>query len=284
MAGPASSAESIRAEIPYLRSNLDKLFVEYTARILDDSKIERHTVAVRNGRTAAEPPSLGRAGFEIVSSPSRVVRERRAELMAERTPLHTPQVQLDYWNESIPLIRKLSGAAEVVPVHASTVRFSPNAEKKKFMTPAGWAHLDYGGDEIEVQLRETLELNGRPVRPYSHYVLYQTWRVLTDPPQDFPLALCDGRTVKGPDIVPIDYHMKTEARDVTYRSHGSRYSERHQWWYFPEMTIDEILVFKGFDSAALNTMKTLHTSFEDPTAENPVPRASIEARFFALYD
>jgi hypothetical protein len=284
MPGPESSAESIRAEIPYLRSSLDKLFVEFTARILDDEKIERHAVQIRNGRRAAEPPSLESEGFEIANWPSLVVERRRDELMAERPQMQTPQVQHDYWNETIPLIQRLSGASEVVPVHASTLRFSPAADKKAFMTPAGWAHLDYGPDEIEVQLRETLQLNGRPVRPYSRYVLYQSWRVLSDPPQDFPLAICDGRTVRDADIVPIEYHMKAGARDVTYRSRGSRYSERHQWWYFPDMMIDETIVFKGFDSAFPDATKTLHTAFEDPTAHNPAPRASLESRYFALFD
>jgi hypothetical protein len=29
---------------------------------------------------------------------------------------------------------------------------------------------------------------------------------------------------------------------------------------------------------------TLHTSFDDTTAENAVPRTSIESRYFALWD
>ena len=74
------------------------------------------------------------------------------------------------------------------------------------------------------------------VAPFSRYVLYQTWRVLTDPPQDFPLAICDWRTVTSADIVPLEYHVGTDGSDVTYRSQGSRYSDRHEWWYFPDLT------------------------------------------------
>jgi hypothetical protein len=280
-----SSAQSIVAEIPYMRSDLDRLAVEYTARILDDETIARHDMQIRNGRAASEPPSLEREGFQIATWPSRVVRERLDELMGERTPLQTPKVQYDYWNDTIPLIRQMSGAREVVPVHASTVRFSPKAEKRKYMTPAGWAHLDYSAGEVEVQLKESLELNRCKFRPYTRFVLYQGWRALSAPPQDFPLAICDGRTVDpAADIVPIEYHLKSGPRDVTYKSRASRYSGRHRWWYFPEMTIDEMLVLIGFDSARPDTMNPLHVAFEDKTARKPVPRASIETRYFALFD
>jgi hypothetical protein len=152
------------------------------------------------------------------------------------------------------------------------------------MTPAGWAHLDYDPQEAQVQLEETLALNGRVGAPYSRYVLYQGWRALSDPPQDYPLALCDSRTIDLADIVPIEYHLQSGPRDVTYRSRGARYSERHAWWYFPDMTRDEMIVFKGFDSAASETPSVLHTAFEDATSGATAPRISVETRYFALFD
>jgi hypothetical protein len=164
------------------------------------------------------------------------------------------------------------------------VRYSQQANRGEMMTPAGWAHLDYDGDEAAVQLRETLERTEREVAPFSRYVLYQTWRVLTDPPQDFPLAICDWRTVTAADIVPLEYHVGTDGSDVTYRSQGSRFSDRHEWWYFPDLTVDELLLFVGFDSSRADRPASLHVSFEDPTVHDPVPRASIETRFFGLFE
>lgn len=278
------SARSITAEVPYLRSELDHVFVEFTARILGPETVEQRSVQIRNGRASARPPSLEREGFQLAEHQSRVVRERMDELIAERSPLETPRSTLDYWDETIPLLQQLSGAREVLALNASTVRYSAKADKKKHMTPAGWAHLDYDVDESEQQLKETLEALGREVAPFSRYVLYQGWRALTPPPQDFPLAICDGRTVVSADMTPITYHMKTEARDVTYRSRGAKFSDRHEWWYFPDMTIDEMLVFVGFDSATPHSTNTLHVAFRDETARNPVPRASVESRYFALFD
>jgi hypothetical protein len=280
-----SSARSVTAQVPYIRSDLDRVFVEFTARILGPDRVEQKTVEILNGRAAAQPPSLEREGFQLITWPSRVVRERVDELKAEKPVLKMPQAHIDYWDETIPLIQNLSGADEVLPVHASGVRFSARADKMKtHMTPAGWAHLDYDPDEAAVQLRETFEFNGREPRAYRRYVLYQGWRAITPPPQDFPLALCSGRTVAAEDIVPIDYHLNSAGRDVMVRSRGARFSPRHQWWYFPDMTLDEMLVFKGFDSDSPNEVQTLHTAFDDPTAQGATPRASVETRYFALYD
>ena len=284
MSGLRSSVDSISAEIPYLRSELEIVYVEYTSRILDEQTIEPHAVRIRNGRTAVEPPSLDREGFALSMWPSRIARERLDELTAQKPLLQMRQVEFEYWHETMPLIQKLSGARDVLPLHASTVRFSSKANKNEMMTPAGWAHLDYDADEAAVQLEETLERSKRKIEPFSRYVLYQSWRALSDPPQDYPLAICDARTVAPADMIPLEYHLGSAEGEYTYRSRGSHYSERHEWWYFPDVTIDEMIVFIGFDSASPNTRSTLHVAFEDTTVQNPVPRSSMETRYFALFD
>ena len=278
---------AIAAEIPYLRSGLTSVHVEYTSRILGEDTIERRTMAVRNGRVAAVRPTLECEGLELVSWPSRVARERLDELVAEKPLLTMRPIEFDYWAEVVPMLQARTGARDVVPVHAAVVRYSPGANRREMMTPAGWAHLDYDGDEAAVQLRDTLARSGREFAPFRRYVLYQTWRALTDPPQDYPLAICDWRTVDAADIVPLVYHVAAEQADgeeVTYQSQGCQHSDRHEWWYFPDLTIDDVLVFVGFDSARGERPSSLHVAFEDPTVSAPVPRASVESRFFALFD
>ncbi len=284
MSATRTSVDSISAEIPYLRRELEIVHVEYTARILGGETLEAHTMPVRNGRTATEPPSLEREGFELFTSPSRVVRERLDELVAQKPLLQMRPIEFDYWDETIPLIQQRTGARDVLPLHASTVRYSSRANRSEMMTPAGWAHLDYETDETAEQLQQTLGQSGRDIEPFSRYVLYQAWRALSDPPQDYPLAVCDARTVSIADIVPIDYHLSTDEGDVTYRSQGSHYSDHHEWWYFPDLTIDEMIVFVGSDSTRPYEPNTLHVAFEDTTVHDPVPRSSLETRYFALFD
>ncbi|MFC3173734.1 CmcJ/NvfI family oxidoreductase [Novosphingobium bradum] len=273
----------IAAQVPYLRSDLDRLHVEYAARILGADLIDCRPCWIRDGR--ANPPSLDAEGFALTACPSRVIAERGDDLRGARLgPEALKAVQRAYWDQTIPHILAISGAREVVPVHAASVRYSQRTGQQQVMTPAGWVHIDYDPQEAEVQLRETLELNGCTPAPFSRYVLYQGWRALSPPPQDFPLALCDGRTVSPQDAVPIDYHMEAGGRDVTYRSTGIRHNADHQWWYFPDMTIDEMILFKGFDSALGDRLKVIHVAIEDTSRPEAVPRISLESRYFALFD
>jgi hypothetical protein len=261
--------------------------VEYTSRILGDDKVERRAMTVRNGRAATAAPTLEREGLELMSWPSRVASERLDELVEEKPLLTMRPIERDYWAELVPRLQARTGAAEVLPLHASVVRCSPSAGRPEMMTPAGWAHLDYDGDEAAVQLQATLDRAGHEVRPFRRAVLYQTWRALTDPPQDQPLAVCDWRTVDEADIVPLLYHVAPEqadGEDVVYRSQGCRHRDRHEWWYFPDLTVDDVVVFVGYDSARGDRPSSMHVSFEDPTVSDPVPRASVESRFFALFD
>ncbi len=274
----------IEAEIPYIRSELRSVQVEFESRILDERTVEHRPMPVRNGRTASTPPTLAHEGLELVSWPSPIARERFDEMVAQKPLLTMRPIEFDYWAETIPIVQARTGARDVIPLHASTVRYSASAQRDGMMTPAGWAHLDYDFDEAAVQLQETLARTEREVGPFSRYVLYQTWRVLTDPPQDFPLAICDWRTVTNDDIVPLVYHVGTDGNDVTFQSQASRHSDRHEWWYFPDLTVDDLLLFVGFDSEHPDTPSSLHVSFEDPTVHDPVPRASIETRFFGLFD
>ena len=284
MVAEAQEHSDLTATLPYLRSDLDLLHVEFTARILGDEVFDKRTTQVRNGRIAGQVPALDGEGFELVPHPSATVSERLDELLVPPGLLTQSDALRAYWAETIPLISRLSGARDVLPLHASTVRYSPALQNDKAMTPAGWPHVDYDTRESEVQLKETLELNAAKPAPFSRYVMYQCWQVLSPPPQDFPLAMCDGRTVKPDDIVPIEYHMKTPERDVIYQSSGARFSPLHHWWYFPDMTPQALLVFIGFDSALGDTFKTLHVAIADETQAQPVPRISLETRYFALFE
>jgi hypothetical protein len=275
---------SLTARVPYLRSDLEHLHVEFTEREKVALELEPRTIEVRNGRIAGQQPSLDEQGFALVRHRCPVVEERLDDFLEGGTPPPASPLQQAYNDQTIPLIRQISGAREVFPALEFVMRYSSVLGKPGEMTPAVWAHFDYDAAETRVQLEESLEKLGREPAPFSRYVLLQGWRAITPPPQDLPLAMCDGRTVRTGDIVPIDYHQVRNGRDLTYKSSGARFSPEHVWWYFPDMTREEMLVFKGFDSALGDSFKTLHVAIADETRPDPVPRVSIESRYFALYD
>ena len=60
---------------------------------------------------------------------------------------------------------------------------------------------------------------------------------------------------------------------------------KHRWYYFPKMQMDEMLLFKQFDSdTALPGRMTFHTAFVGPTVRPDAPeRHSIECRAFLFF-
>jgi len=282
----AVPAAELVASIPYVMTDLDRVTISFEDRDYAFA-VAAHDMRVRNGRLANPAPSLEREGFAIFDWPSTVVHQRRDELIRENIQPREDMAKInaDYLAELIPLIEELSGAREVFAQYNTiTVRFSSRSKHRSWMSTAAFAHLDFERSEVDRLLNDTLHLSGRTVASFSRQVLFQTWRAITDPPQDAPLTLCDGRSVAPSDIIPMDFHGPKGTRNELVRSRACRHNAAHRWFYFPDMTPDEVLVFKGFDSAVPEARNAMHTAFQDNSRPNAVPRGSIECRFIALYD
>jgi|GEM_PF-771408 len=285
--GRTDDGTAVVGQIPYVSSDIDRVDIFYDRR--DHSfAVEKHAMLVRDMRALSPPPSLDREGFTFAHWPSHVVRTRRDELVRENSAPREEMapVNRDYLDELIPLVRGLAaGAREVFAQYDTiTVRFSASAAEQSWMTTSAFAHLDFEKGDIDRLLRETLELTGRSIAPYSRQVLIQTWRGITPAPQDEPLVLCDGRKVGAGDIVPMDFHGPKGSRNEKVHARAGRFNADHDWYYLSDMTPDEILLFKGFDSASPDAGNAMHTAFRNVAAVNPVARGSIECRFIALYD
>lgn len=276
----------LQARIPYVADTLDRVVISYETRDLPLA-IAEHPMMLRNGRLADPAPTLDHEGFGLFDCPSRVVTERHEELIAQNSQprLEMAPVNADYLAELAPLIQRLSGAREVIAQYDMiTVRFSSRSPRRSWMGTAAFAHIDFESGEVARLLDDSLRMWQRTVEPFSRIAIFQTWRVITQPPQDTPLALCDGNSVAAADIVPMEFHGPEGDRNAFVRSRACHYAAGHRWYYFPDMTPDEVLVFKGFDSAVPDARNALHTAFRDLSREDAVPRGSIECRFIALYD
>jgi len=113
---------------------------------------------------------------------------------------------------------------------------------------------------------------------------YNIWRVLSEPPQDVPLAVCDARSVAPQDLVPADgvYDDGDPSKWWELEAYLVRYNPAHRWLYFRDMQLDEVLLFRSYDSDRRAGVP--HSAFDDPTCppDGP-PRVSIEARAYAVY-
>ena len=107
------------------------------------------------------------------------------------------------------------------------------------------------------------------------------WRPIRGPVRDTPLAMCDGQTVAEGDLVASDL-IYPNRRGETY---SVKYNPNHRWFYFPDMTPDEAILLKCYDSATDGrTRFGPHTAFVDPaTPVDAAPRESIELRTLVFH-
>jgi len=110
-----------------------------------------------------------------------------------------------YHHEVAEFLRSLTGARDVIGQKSGLiVRTSVQAKKRTWAPPAGFVHLDYVTETAEMFRDISIEAEGVAIAPYRRFAVYQTWRVLSLPPQDNTLAICDGRSVPAADAVVFE--------------------------------------------------------------------------------
>ena len=140
-------------------------------------------------------------------------------------------------------------------------------------------------------VRRSLATGGR-------FAIINVWRnIVEEPVQTHPIALCDGQTVEPGDLVVFEIHYQ----DRIGENYFAKYAPAHRWYYYPEMTRDEALLIKQWDSdgplarsegregdgsdLAAPCTFSFHSAFEDPSAPQDAPdRWSIEVRCIVVYD
>lgn len=194
--------------------------------------------------------------------------------------------------ETERLILELTGADRVVLATPAVRRGSHRTPGFDRLTchdglyntrPVSFAHVD-----ISASTAETLASRSRPAaadRGLRRIAHLNVWRALSPPPQDLPLALCDARTVSREDLVEADAVMDLPGRpETSYVGLVVRHNANHRWFYFPDMSREEVLVFKTYDSEPGKPCHVPHAAIQDPSCPvDAPPRVSIEARAIAYW-
>mmetsp|Transcript_57930 Transcript_57930/g.130281 ORF Transcript_57930/g.130281 Transcript_57930/m.130281 type:complete len:354 (-) Transcript_57930:246-1307(-) len=120
---------------------------------------------------------------------------------------------------------------------------------------------------------------------FSGFSTINFWRPvlpMIGPVQNTPLAVCDPNTVKMDEIVPQDLYGFVPGGQ---HNMGIKFSADQRWYYYPDMTKDEVLVFRQFHyekgaHAPYSGIKTVfHTAFNHPRAPKDAEvRCSSEYR------
>jgi hypothetical protein len=269
-------SSSLVATINYSRPIDERLYIDVRDFSRSNMQFAPHSVPIRDARAIEDRLSLDREGFVAVEHRSAVAGSRDLALLSR-----------DYHAEMALLIKDMTGARDVLPQRSGLLlRFGERSSEQGSAKPARFAHLDYTTEWAHRFVSLICAWERVELAPYRRFVAYQTWRATSEPPQDNTLALCDGRTVANADTVEFDVAIgPEEVPGNTFVSRVCSPSAAHRWFYFSNLTRDEVVIFNAFDSVAPCEINVAHTAVDDPTAPaNAPPRASIEARFFAFFD
>ena len=229
---------------------------------------------VANARNADPLPALEREGFELFPHESAIADFRDPMTIRAR---HAVEIRA--------LLRESSGADAVTVNPRGILRYgerSPECGRRDNSRPARFVHVDVSDATAAILAAQSNPFPDRRVRRYCHY---NVWRVLSPPPQDVPLAVCDARTVERTDLVAADAVFDSPGvPEWSFEGLVVTGSARHRWWYFRDMRRDEALVFKTNDSGLSRAHCVPHVAVDDPDCPpGTPPRVSIEMRGIAYW-
>ncbi len=237
----------------------------------DVLEIDLQPMIVSDAR--GEVTSLDRQGFILVPHSSGVSNfEDRAQIW----DIHREEIA--------QLVKQLSGADAVIVAAPGVLRFAERSEKSGALNnsrPARFAHVDIS-DATAAQFTARSAPEGRtPV----HSAHYNVWRVLTPPPQDVPLALCEATSVTPDDLIAADAIFdEPDKPEWSFEGLVVSHNRDHRWRWFSDMSRDEALIFKTHDSREGVARCVPHVAFDHPNCPpDAEPRASIEMRAIAYW-
>ena len=235
------------------------------------------------------------------------------------------QVLSEYYPECCRLVKEMTGARKVYAFdHNIRASVSSTTEPRSItggnqvQTPVSLVHNDYtltGAPQRIVNLSESPKVNDTLRKllgdtplistvelseiEKARYVFINVWRnIAEEPVQDMPLAMCNSQTYSPEDLVTYEIRYV----DRVGENYLVKHNPEHEWVYYPEMTKDEAIILKVWDShGAINSAGepnstweekqavtpasfAFHTAFKDPLAAIDCPkRQSIECRLVAVY-
>jgi hypothetical protein len=278
-AGRVASAEdgadpTVTGSVNYLGPMTEKPRYFDVDHSRDRLIIDSRAVTISDLRSRAEAPSLDREGFSLIHHPSAVPDFSR---YGEGVEVHRRETEL--------LLREVSGADHVVLTTPAAFRISqksPLRGKARSTTPAPHVHVDFSNATARRKAVQMAPGGIERVRRFAHY---NVWRVLSPPPQDSSLAVCDARSVDSSDLVPVDVVSDTRnASEWSFEGLLVRHNPKHRWGYWSNMHSEEALIFKTHDSDPAVAHCVPHAAFDDPGCPHDAPpRVSVEIRGLAFW-
>ena len=181
------------------------------------------------------------------------------------------------------MIKQRTGASRVV-IFDHTLRSGDDETRreKQIREPVMSVHNDYTEWSGPQRVRDLLPEDEAGELLEHRFAIIQAWRAIQNPIQSNPLAIADARTLAEGDLIAAERRYP----DRVGETYQISYNPDHDWFYFPNMTREEALVFKVYDSARDGRARfTAHSAIADPTSPpDAEPRESIEMRTLVFFD
>lgn len=239
-----------------------------------------YPVTIRNARLAPRPFTLDDNGFCIARHVSGI-------------DFRDPEAVKAYPAEVAEVTKRLTGCDLVVPM-GGQLR-SPIISGPGIQPPAAEAHVDFNKVTAHKIARRLYEKAAPDGPGFSRFIAFSLWRTFSEPPQDWPLALCDFQSVGEGDgasnvkvdvdeiptgdalFAPIEGEEEMTAATIFY------HNPDHRWFYYPDMTRDEVIFIKFHDSNYARAWRAPHTAFNDTSRPDAHTRESYEFRAIAYF-
>ena len=111
----------------------------------------------------------------------------------------------------------------------------PNARQ-----PVSGVHVDQSGKAAVARVHRHLPPEDVPQLLKKRFQIINLWRPISHPADDWPLALCDHRSVDPKDIVPVRFLYPDREGETL----GVRYNPNHKWKYVSGLTPEEFVLIK----------------------------------------
>ena len=214
--------------------------------------------------------SLDREGFVLVEHASTC--EDLADLDAS---IETHR------EEIADLLKRVTGCDQVVMTPMGILRYSERSGRTGSTDnshPARFAHVDMAKDAAKAARTKTAPEGRNVVRSAQ----YNVWRVLSAPPQDVPLALCDYTSLdETKDLIDslAIFDPPDGSPEWSFGNYLIAHNPAHRWHYYSNMHPGEAIIFKTSDSDPNAAQMMPHGAFDNPLAPEDGPsRISLEMR------
>lgn len=229
---------------------------------------EKIDVMVRDARQTPDAIQLEVNGFELFKFASPVTDFTDSGLITNT-----------YYPAVAEFVKETTNASEIF-ISNHLIRTEDKSDFNKAY--ARFVHCDYDVDSARSFSLKHLQNRKIDVAGYesAEFAWYNSWQPFDHPVQENPLAMLDATTIQRGDIGKYVYGGRGTSLESSIPLHRAE----HQFYYYENMTQDEVLLIKQLDTRPGHARVSPHTSFIDPNSPaDALPRRSIEVRMLAVF-